>query len=127
MTNGYLANSFDLLNVRDLDLIAQARRYCSRLVVGVFSDDFAASLYGRPPVVPLAERLTLVSHVRGVNEAVVHDASTVVPDHDVTRFVVAGDVPLPFAGTSWLLQPMRSTASAALREALLLLTHQEVA
>jgi glycerol-3-phosphate cytidylyltransferase-like family protein len=118
MTDGYLASSFDLLNVRDLDLITQARRYCSRLVVGVFSDEFAELLYGRPPVVPLVERLTLVSHVRGVDEAVVHDETALAPSHDMTRFAVAGDAPLAHSEDCWVLQPMRHTASATLREAL---------
>ena len=40
MSVGYLADSFDLINVRDLDLIAQARARCARLVVGVFTDEY---------------------------------------------------------------------------------------
>lgn len=72
MTGGYLACTFDLLNVRDLDLIAQAKTLCDRLIVGVFDDDYAEHVRGRPPIVPLSERLALVSHVREVDEAVVH-------------------------------------------------------
>ena len=127
MTDGYLACSFDLLNVRDLDLIAQARLYCSRLVVGVFSDDFVESRYGRPPVVPLVERLTLVSHVRGVDEAVEHDDTAAPLGSDVIRFCVAGE-PAPAAGDDfWLLQPRRQTASTTLREALQTARREEVA
>lgn len=71
---GFLARSFDLINVGDLDLIAQARQRCSRLIVGVYSDEWATALTGRPPVTPLAERIAVVSHVRGVDEVrIQHD------------------------------------------------------
>jgi len=127
MSDGYLAGSFDLLNVRDLDLIAQARLYCSRLVVGVFSDDVVKSRSGRSPVVPLVERLTLVSHVRGVDEAVVHDDDAAPLGSDVIRFRVAGEPP-PSAGDDfWLLHPRRVTTSTALREALQAARREEVA
>lgn len=75
MSVGYLALSCDLINVGDLDLIAQARERCARLVVGVFSDEFAEEHTGRRPVIPHAERAALVRHVRGVDEVVIHDAS----------------------------------------------------
>ncbi len=120
MTVGYLANVFDLLNVRDLDLIAQAGRHSSRLVVGVFSDDFAELQFGRRPVVPMAERVALVSHVRGVHEVVTHDETTIAADRAARVFAVAGDPPLRHAGETWLLTPDRETSSVLLREALTL-------
>ena len=76
MSVGYLADSFDLINVRDLDLIAQARARCTRLVVGVFTDEHAEWLFGRRPVVPLSERMAVLRHVRGVDEVVAHDAGS---------------------------------------------------
>jgi len=117
MSVGYLPHSFDLLNVRDLDFIAQAKHLCSHLVVGVFSDDFVERLLGRRPVVPMNERMTLVSHVRGVDQVVVHDDETTAPDHDLS-FSVAGNVPLLGVGETWLLSPGRETSSAVLRAAL---------
>lgn len=117
MTVGYFANSFDLFNVRDVDLINQAQRECSELVLGVFSDDFATRILGRRPVVPLSERVLLVSHVRGVSKAVVHD-DVWRPSSEAMIFSVAGDVPLPYLIESWMLTPRRETASKPLREAL---------
>lgn len=118
MTVGYLAGAFDLINVRDLDLIAQASQHCSTLVLGVFSDEFAERQYGRPPIVPLAERMALVSHVRGVQSVTVHDETTLSADPDVRSFTVAGDEPLHHVGHSWVLQSTRVSASVTLREAL---------
>ena len=60
MTVGYFVGSFDMLDVVDLDLIAQARSQCSRLIVGVYTDAAVADTVGRPPVMPLSERMTLL-------------------------------------------------------------------
>ena len=73
MSVGYLADSFDLINVRDLDLIAQARARCARLVVGVFTDDYVERVSGRRPVIPLSERMAVLQQVRGIVEVVAHD------------------------------------------------------
>ncbi len=125
MIVGYLANAFDLLNVRDLDLIAQARQHCSRLVVGVLSDDFAELLYGRRPVVPMVERVALVSQVRGVHEVVVHDDTTRAADLGSRVFAVADDAPMHHFAQTWLLTPTRETASLILRDALALVSESD--
>ncbi|HET9648802.1 MAG TPA: cytidyltransferase [Microlunatus sp.] len=117
---GYLARSFDLINVRDLDLIAQARQQCARLVVGIHSDALVEQLTGRPPVVPFADRLALVAHVRGVDEVRVHEAGAEPADavvfvDDRTPFA-AGGGPLPSRIVA--LDAARQTESTALRLAL---------
>ena len=114
---GYLARSFDLINVSDLDLISQARQLCSRLVVGVHSDELVTRLTGRPPVVPLSERVALVAHVRGVDEVLVHEGDSAPADPDMVVFV---DRDLPSSGATNLirLDSARFTESAALRLAL---------
>jgi hypothetical protein len=118
MALGYLANSFDLINVRDIDIIRQAGRYCSRLVLGVFSDEFAERQCGRPPIVPVDERVALVSHVRGVHQVLVHDGQAPPLTPGAIYFSVLGDPPLSLPAEPWLLQSTRHTASAVLRETL---------
>lgn len=119
MTIGYLSDSFDLLNVRDLDLIAQAGARCTHLVLGVHTDAYAAELSGRPPVVPLDERMTLLGHVRGVAEVVAHDAGS-APTADL--HFVAADAPGPEdtadATSAEVLTPGRVTTSTMLQLAL---------
>ena len=112
-----MAASFDLLNVRNLDVIAQAGSHCTELVVGVFTDELVEDLTGRPPVVPLGERLALVQHVRGVQEAVVHEPERARGlGADVVFAVV--DEPAPAVADAVALTPARETSSAALRAAL---------
>ncbi|MFC7623329.1 adenylyltransferase/cytidyltransferase family protein [Microlunatus sp. GCM10028923] len=115
-----MACSFDLLNVGHLDLIAQARSLCDRLIVGVYTDEAVERAHGRPPVVPLAERTALVGHVRGVDEVVVHDA---VPGSATaaTLLLIDGDAvdrSLPFGVRELELTPRRTTTSSALQAAL---------
>ncbi len=90
MRSAYLVGSFDLFNISDLDVIAQARSLCDRLVVGVLSDSDATAYDGVDPVVPLDERLALVKHVRSVDDAVLHHADT-IPSADLL-LAVGGDL-----------------------------------
>jgi phosphopantetheine adenylyltransferase len=115
---GYLAQSFDLINVRDLDLISQANEHCSRLVVGVYTDEYAQEVYGRRPVVPLTERVALVRHVRGVDEVVVHGDSEFEPGDDTIVFAVDGSLVMTADTTVVALESRRYSDSAVLREAL---------
>jgi hypothetical protein len=114
---GYLADSFDLINVRDLDLIAQAGARCSRLVVGVFTDDYAEWLFGRRPVVPLSERIAVLRHVRGIDQVVVHQDGSDFGAPDGILFA-ADDAPRDLADHAVWLTPGRRSDSVVLRHAL---------
>lgn len=119
MVCGYLACSFDLLNVADLDVIDQARQKCDRLIVGVYSDSYAERVNGRSPVVPAAERLELVSHVRGVDGTRLHDEQEPGDrlGFDVVFAVVGSTLP-DVEGGAILIAPGRTTSSLTLQQAL---------
>ncbi len=68
---GFAPGVYDLFHIGHLNILREARRHCDRLVVGVTSDDLVKRLKGRPPVVPLAERLAIVESLRCVDRAVV--------------------------------------------------------
>jgi hypothetical protein len=118
MNVGYLAHAFDLLNVRDLDLIDEARQRCSHLIVGVFSDEFATQVFGRQTIVPIEERMALVRHVRGVADVIVHDDDRAPFGLDCTRFSLPDYAHLSHAQNAIILRPARESRSAALREVL---------
>lgn len=114
MTVGYVPHTFDLFNVEHLDLIAAAGSRAERVVVAVLTDDEVLARYGRPPVVPLSERLEIVRHVRGVDVVVVHEAGAVPAG---AQLMVAASDALGWPGAEALLE-CRTSASAALRQAL---------
>ena len=66
---GYAAGAFDLFHVGHLNLLRQARAHCDYLIAGVVSDEMLLLTKGRGPVVPLEERLEIVSHISFVDEA----------------------------------------------------------
>ncbi|MFE9023219.1 adenylyltransferase/cytidyltransferase family protein [Streptomyces sp. NPDC007808] len=68
---GYAPGVFDLFHVGHLNILRRAREHCDRLVAGVCSDDLVVRMKGRPPVVPLSERLQIVRSVRYVDETFV--------------------------------------------------------
>lgn len=115
MPTGYVVGAFDMLNVRDIDVISQVRERCARIVVGVLDDDEVQRLYGRPPVVPLTERLQLVEHVRGVDTVVVHRTPFTVRDGTFATFLIENE-PVP-DGVGWptTVTPRRLSRCNAVR------------
>lgn len=126
MSVGYLADSFDLFNVRDLDLIAQASARCTRLVLGVFTDDLVEEFSGRRPVMPLFERMALLRHVRGVSDVVAHNSDLADSDEN-TEIFVAVDSLVTTSSDVTRLTPSRYSESAYLRSALASLPREVVA
>lgn len=68
---GYVPGVFDMFHVGHLNLIASARPFCDHLIVGVVTDEVVEAVKGRPPVVPLRERMEIVAALRDVDEVVI--------------------------------------------------------
>lgn len=66
----YSPGVWDLLHVGHLAYLERARALGDRLAVGVPSDEVVRLDKGRPPAVPLAERLRLLAALRCVDLAV---------------------------------------------------------
>lgn len=68
MNIGYAAGAFDLFHVGHLNILRQAKKNCDYLIAGVVSDEMLELTKGRKPIVPLAERMEIVSHIGFVDE-----------------------------------------------------------
>lgn len=68
---GYAGGAFDLFHIGHLNILKRARSQCDYLIAGVASDEMLISSKGAAPIIPLAERLEIVSHISFVDEAVV--------------------------------------------------------
>jgi len=73
-TIGYTSGLFDLFNVRDLDVLQQAKSACDSLVVGVWTDELAQRVNGAPPYVPFDARTEILKGVRLVDSVIRVDA-----------------------------------------------------
>ena len=65
---GYAPGVYDLFHVGHLNVLRTAKSRCDILIAGVVSDEMALRAKGRLPVVPLSERLEIVSHIRFVDQ-----------------------------------------------------------
>ncbi|MDB1087811.1 adenylyltransferase/cytidyltransferase family protein [Streptomyces sp. ACA25] len=75
-TVGYAPGVYDLFHIGHLNILRHAKSRCDYLVAGVVSDEMAVLAKGKPPVVPLVERLEIVRSIRFVDAAFVET----VPD-----------------------------------------------
>ncbi|THJ67847.1 cytidyltransferase [Arthrobacter echini] len=73
---GYAAGAFDLFHIGHLNLLRHAKSQCDFLIAGVVADELLLESKGRLPVVPLVERLEIVSSVQFVDRAVPEDMPT---------------------------------------------------
>jgi glycerol-3-phosphate cytidylyltransferase len=92
---GYAPGAYDLFHVGHLNILKHAAEHCDHLIAGVVSDEMLLLTKGRLPIVPLAERMEIVSNLRFVDG--VH--AEVVPDKIDTWREVQFDV--IFKGDDW--------------------------
>ncbi|MCL2849289.1 MAG: adenylyltransferase/cytidyltransferase family protein [Micrococcales bacterium] len=92
---GYAAGAYDLFHIGHLNILMHAKAGCDVLIAGVVSDEMLLASRGRPPVVPLAERMEIVRHIDVVDR--VH--AEVVPDKLDTWAQLKFDV--FFKGDDW--------------------------
>ena len=92
---GYAPGAYDLFHVGHLNLLRHAKSRCDFLIAGVVSDEMLELAKGRHPVIPLDERLAIVSHISYVDRAI----AEVVPDKLETWESVRFNV--LFKGDDW--------------------------
>lgn len=68
---GYASGVFDLFHVGHLNVLRRASERCEKLIVGVASDEYVTDLKGTAPVIPLDERLDIVSALAIVDRVVI--------------------------------------------------------
>ena len=71
---GYAPGVYDMFHVGHLNILRRAKERCDYLIVGVVTDERVNAVKGTPPVIPLDERMELVSALHLVDEVCV-DAS----------------------------------------------------
>ncbi len=92
---GYAPGAYDLFHVGHLNILRHAKSHCDFLIAGVVSDEMCELTKGRRPVIPLAERLEIVSHISYVDQAI----AETVPDKIDTWREVGFNV--LFKGDDW--------------------------
>ena len=92
---GYASGVFDMFHVGHLNILRRARLHCDTLVVGVGSDEYVEALKGRSPVVPLVERLDIISALCIVDEVIIDHSE------DKTKAWEERNFDVIFKGDDW--------------------------
>lgn len=95
MRVGYAPGAYDLFHVGHLNLLRRAREHCDRLIAGVVADEVLERVKGSRPVIPLQERVEIVSHIDVVDDVFVESQ----PDKLLTWQELRFDV--IFKGDDW--------------------------
>jgi glycerol-3-phosphate cytidylyltransferase len=73
---GYVPGVYDMFHIGHLNILRRAREGCDELVVGAVTDDVVERTKGRRPVVPLAERMEILSSLALVDRVVPDDCTS---------------------------------------------------
>jgi len=92
---GYVPGVYDLFHVGHLNILRSARSHCDYLIAGAVTDERAEAVKGRRPVIPLDERLEILSSLGLVDEVVADDSTEKSQMLDKVRFDVV------FKGDDW--------------------------
>lgn len=67
---GYTTGVFDMFHVGHLNILQRASLECNYLIVGITTDELAATKKGHLPIIPLQERMKIVESIQFVDEVV---------------------------------------------------------
>lgn len=83
IVRGYVPGVFDLFHIGHLNILRSARAQCDWLIAGVVTDENAYRAKSKMPVIPLAERVSILEHITLVDEVIVeHQPSKLDVWHD---------------------------------------------
>lgn len=92
---GYVPGGWDMFHIGHLNLLRNARAQCDVLIVGVVTDEALEAMKGRPPIVPLEERMAIVEALSLVDSVVVDVSADKLKVWERVRFDVL------FKGDDW--------------------------
>jgi len=73
---GYVPGVYDMFHIGHLNILRRAREDCDVLVVGAVTDEVVEITKGKRPVVPLTERMEILSSIGIVDRVVADDCGS---------------------------------------------------
>lgn len=94
MVVGYTQGTYDMFHIGHLNLIRNARQECDFLIVGVNTDELIQSYKGKSAIVPLEERMDIISALRFVDQVIPCsslDKKEICITHHVNKIFIGDD------------------------------------
>ena len=107
---GFTAGAFDMFHVGHLNLIKNAKARCDYLIVGVNTDALVSSYKKKKVIVPLKERMEIISALKYVDEVEIVNTLNKVEIWKRKRFDVV------FIGDDWRGTARWNETETVLRE-----------
>lgn len=117
---GYAFVVGDLLHIGHLKFFRKCKQYCDFLIVGVYTDELAAS-YKRKPIIPFEERFELVKLLRLVDMAVKVEYKDCTPTLKSLR-EKGFEISFVFHGDDWTIDDIEGRAYIEAMGAKIILT-----
>ncbi|MBR3144423.1 MAG: adenylyltransferase/cytidyltransferase family protein [Clostridia bacterium] len=73
MVIGYTQGTYDMFHIGHLNLLRNAKKQCDYLIVGVNSDELVKKYKNKSAIVPVNERVDIISAIKYVDEVIVCD------------------------------------------------------
>lgn len=100
---GYAPGVWDMFHIGHLNILRRARSQCDWLTVGVVTDESVLRVKGKWPVVPLEDRMTVLSSLTLVDQVVADDSTDKTQMWERLHFHVI------FKGDDWRGTPKGDT------------------
>ena len=85
---GYTNGVFDLFHIGHLEFLKKAKEHCNYLIVAVCKDELVYDYKGKYPIVPLQERMELLSGIKYVDKVVIQATSNKIYEWNKYHFDV---------------------------------------
>jgi glycerol-3-phosphate cytidylyltransferase len=95
MVIGYTTGVFDMFHVGHLNILKKAKEQCDFLIVGVSTDELVLKEKNKLPIIPLKDRMEIVSAIKYVDQVVVQ------PDKDKMKAWERHHFDKMFVGSDW--------------------------
>jgi cytidyltransferase-like protein len=105
---GYVPGVYDLFHVGHLNILRRARAECDYLIAGAVTDERAEAVKGKRPVIPLHERMEILSSIGLVDEVVADNS------HDKAEMLEQVKFDVIFKGDDWIGTPKGDQLEASM-------------